>query len=124
MAPQRGAGGRMGDGSRRGQNCMAAAPSGAGGKPVVVVAWERGGYLCPGRIECTELQICLHHYFGTKYSQLKQCGRVREILSVAHHDGKAKKKEPAEIKLKCITLYYVKALYKSVYLCTNSGKRY
>ena len=37
----------MGDGSRRGQNCMAAAPSGAGGKPVVVVAWERGGYLCP-----------------------------------------------------------------------------
>ena len=37
----------MGDGSRRGQNCMAAAPSGAGGMPVVVVAWERGGYLCP-----------------------------------------------------------------------------
>ena len=57
VAPRRGAGGRMGDSSRRGQR--AAAPSGAGGKPVVVVVvvWERGGYctcVVRGRIKCIE----------------------------------------------------------------------
>ena len=67
----------MGDGSRRGQNCMAAAPSGAGGKPVVVVAWEREGYLCPRKNKVhraprrTKLQIANWSPFWDKVHSIK-----------------------------------------------------